>query len=534
MGRMTLRMKSPLLGITLAALWPLLFSTAQVSAATSENVAASVSAEGTVLMEKDTMREELFQEDDVEDDDVVTAKKLSALIEWVKAQDGFINADLEIGPRGMVAKEDFEAGDLLFEIPPSAILQGDPNDHFEASMYCGTIRTLWEEWQHAEGNATHFTPYVDYLKTVPPGVLPSMWSEEGQELLEKLVGIPKGGGPQTLPPEDLTGWIRYEYLYGCQGNPDSFWEQHVALLTVQRGWNHRMIPLLDIIPHYPAYANIQTNAAQQSASESVTVVASRDIAAGEAIFTAFGPMDSADLFRDYGIVEPYPQRWNVPGPAGFLAFWLTENGYDGELKLEWISRPRELANTMEYVDAEWTRVYDFKDDAANLAALESLSEYERTMFNQYHSALNIALEYLYNTLDEEHECAEGDEECALRKLRYNPLNFPFDDSFSSTDTCDQMKELDMSHHETVEIVQSPYQKITFDMDPENKNTCFMLDKIYQICSSYRPHYHEMMVHYSARFLPEIKRVIFIGGGDSMLLHEVLKYPSLEMVIGLEL
>ena len=44
----------------------------------------------------------------------------------------------------------------------------------------------------------------------------------------------------------------------------------------------------------------------------------------------------------------------------------------------------------------------------------------------------------------------------------------------------------------------------------------------------------MAVHYPARFLENIKRVVFVGGGDSMLLHETLKYPSLELVVGLEL
>jgi spermidine synthase len=43
-----------------------------------------------------------------------------------------------------------------------------------------------------------------------------------------------------------------------------------------------------------------------------------------------------------------------------------------------------------------------------------------------------------------------------------------------------------------------------------------------------------MVHYPARFIDTIKRVLFVGGGDSMLLHEALKYPSLELVVGLEL
>lgn len=63
-----------------------------------------------------------------------------------------------------------------------------------------------------------------------------------------------------------------------------------------------------------------------------------------------------------------------------------------------------------------------------------------------------------------------------------------------------------------------------------------LDNVLQICDAYRPHYHEMVVHNTARFLPlkSIKRVLWVGGGDSMLLHEILKYPSLELVVGLEL
>lgn len=57
---------------------------------------------------------------------------------------------------------------------------------------------------------------------------------------------------------------------------------------------------------------------------------------------------------------------------------------------------------------------------------------------------------------------------------------------------------------------------------------------YAQCSSYRPHYHEFFAHFPARYLPSIERVIFLGSGDAMLLHEILKYPSLKKVVGLEL
>ena len=49
-----------------------------------------------------------------------------------------------------------------------------------------------------------------------------------------------------------------------------------------------------------------------------------------------------------------------------------------------------------------------------------------------------------------------------------------------------------------------------------------------------PHYHEMSVHYAVRYLKTIERVLFVGGGDSMLLHKILLYPTLKKVVGLEL
>ena len=87
--------------------------------------------------------------------------------------------------------------------------------------------------------------------------------------------------------------------------------------------------------------------------------------------------------------------------------------------------------------------------------------------------------------------------------------------------------------------------MTFKYNPyKNNDVCLYLGgigldrstDILQQCTKYRPHYHEMFVHYSARFITDssIKRVIWVGGGDSMLLHEILKYDTLELVIGLEI
>ena len=45
----------------------------------------------------------------------------------------------------------------------------------------------------------------------------------------------------------------------------------------------------------------------------------------------------------------------------------------------------------------------------------------------------------------------------------------------------------------------------------------------------------MQVHKPAKYIKEdIKRVLFVGAGDSGLLNEIVKYPNLELVVGLEL
>jgi len=87
--------------------------------------------------------------------------------------------------------------------------------------------------------------------------------------------------------------------------------------------------------------------------------------------------------------------------------------------------------------------------------------------------------------------------------------------------------------------RSLYQTVIFEENLKLDDKCLRLDSTLQQCSSYRPHYHEPFVHQSAAYLNKnmlsgVKRVVFVGGGDSMLLHEILKYDGLEMVLGLEL
>ena len=101
-------------------------------------------------------------------------------------------------------------------------------------------------------------------------------------------------------------------------------------------------------------------------------------------------------------------------------------------------------------------------------------------------------------------------------------------------TCEPSDIVDVNAYVEMDKTQSAYQEIGFFGTENRDDVCFELDGTTQICTNYRPHYHELMVHAPASYIKAVRRVAFVGGGDSMLLHEVLKYPTLELVIGLEL
>ncbi|KAL3826441.1 hypothetical protein ACHAXA_011250 [Cyclostephanos tholiformis] len=100
-------------------------------------------------------------------------------------------------------------------------------------------------------------------------------------------------------------------------------------------------------------------------------------------------------------------------------------------------------------------------------------------------------------------------------------------------TCDSYLKLVGFKDATYET-RSFYQEVAWSENANKPDVCMSLDDILQICHSYRPHYHEPYVHFPAAYLKDMKRIVFIGGGDAMLLHEALKYPNIEMVVGLEL
>jgi spermidine synthase len=85
--------------------------------------------------------------------------------------------------------------------------------------------------------------------------------------------------------------------------------------------------------------------------------------------------------------------------------------------------------------------------------------------------------------------------------------------------------------------KSKYQNIKvikFDKNKIGLDKCLMLGEEIQLCNASEHKYHETIVHVAASYIKSLKNVLIIGGGDCMTLREIMKYPSINKVVMLEL
>ena len=72
------------------------------------------------------------------------------------------------------------------------------------------------------------------------------------------------------------------------------------------------------------------------------------------------------------------------------------------------------------------------------------------------------------------------------------------------------------------------------IETEDYGLVLILDGAVQVCSADEFIYHEMMAHPALLSLADPKRVLIIGGGDGGLAEEVLKHPSIERLVQVEI
>jgi spermidine synthase len=271
----------------------------------------------------------------------------------------------------------------------------------------------------------------------------------------------------------------------------------------------------------------------------------------EGIFYTYG---TTEILTDYGFVEQFPQRWIWDDMAGLgeeedpLMYEIDQvekpDPYDPSVttkqyKVSWHTDVRPNLDTLNFMTSQVNRLDKLADKI--FEATEALdSRHERYTIRDYYRSLKLALKlamwsFYEGAVD---ELAGRDEDYSVANgRRYDTLVEraavgELDDGLFPR-TCDLSHEGAAHDYKTVFQVNSFYQHIEYRYGEKENDSCLWLSDWLQTCSSFRQ-YHEALVHYPASFLPEVKRVAYLGGGDNMILHEILKYPSIELVLGMEL
>jgi spermidine synthase len=371
--------------------------------------------------------------------------------------------------------------------------------------------------------------------------------DEEFNLTKAIAGLPRYktlGIQNSLPPVNPISWVYQDWHQYCNGGQNEL-EEHAAIVVLSHAFGGSMIPLVDMLNHREKqWLNIKI----KHKKETLSVYASRHIYSGEQIYQSYYTKNNDEemekygtptLFRDYGFVEEMPQTWMFPDMnLAFIIDEMDNEEEDGTPQydiIEWID---DIEPSLEDIEAFEEKLEYIQERIQILEDRDLWADvplYEWLQTKEYMNAMEFSVQTVLNWHNENEHYPNAciiSGECTVSIDRYRDLDEQY--------TTDQ----ESSYHQTafvekqnhLETFKSQYQKISFFKSKDNGNTCMDLEKTIQICGSYRPHYHEYMVHQIAKFLPlnSIKRVLFVGGGDSMLLHEALKYPSVELVVGLEL
>jgi spermidine synthase len=84
----------------------------------------------------------------------------------------------------------------------------------------------------------------------------------------------------------------------------------------------------------------------------------------------------------------------------------------------------------------------------------------------------------------------------------------------------------------IAAVSSPYQRLVLTRNQHD--TRLFLNGNLQFSSADEYRYHEALVHPGLASLKEARRILILGGGDGLALREVLRYPTVEQVVLVDL
>ncbi|CAJ1932661.1 unnamed protein product [Cylindrotheca closterium] len=477
------------------------------------------------------------------------------IVEWVSShKDGFVNQKAELRLLnlddddddnepllGIFAKAEIAKDEVITQIPWEMIVKGgarslllgdsSSSSSSSSSSFCNLVQTLANELKL--GKRSKYAPYVLHLRSLRNGQIPSAWSVEGKYLLTQILG----GDDQQLPPGSITQILEEEWYAACGGDRTDAVMTKAAELVIQREDQGFMVPLYDLVEHRNGHhTNTKTRVKEGIYHQTV---ASRTIKAGEQLYKSH---DLCEGCNEEAIEQGY-------GTAGEPS----QGQEEGVIQVTWHPSIKFDPIGKSYVQRrfrkELRRMFRVKNTLLK-SKRELIPKHEWDAIWQYYDTIKTALLLAMHSLidpksDIMNTCSRTDQSMnqgdvcnsdllELYEVHYHDLEWEVDDTDYIEPRCTKSQIIELEDYALIDESKTNYQPISFWERKSDGDICMNLETTLQICSTYRPHYHEFFVHFPARYIDKIKRVIFIGGGDAMLLHEVLKFPELEKVVGLEL
>jgi hypothetical protein len=483
----------------------------------------------------------------------------TAVVEQLRSlEGGFVNEKLQVrrldptdhsSPFGVFASAPIEADELLLKLPPESYFRVESTGNYEDDV-CQLKSMLLKEMHM--GESSKFANYINFVKALNMEHLPSLWSEEGKQLLEDMLYDEDIDEDVRLPPEGATDFYDLD-CFDATNDEDIL----AMAVIISRGLDTVLTPVYDFIRHHND--NINTENTSAESRDGFIVKASEPIAVGQELYVSFDRcLDCGDdpeyigtpeIFRDLGVLEEYPQRFHFGGDGitTLISFDIElvedENG-ETILAADWIFDHTPLSGSYyggtRFMIEHLERLKEYKT-AVLLPARGTVPDQELDAILQYHQALINALTLGVSLAEEDYWEPEVD----YSLYTYNATaEYVLPEETVVIDHLDGFRRVlyqaetlvyASDHYDEIQRFQSQYQLIEHYYDPKTRDTCFNLDTIFQMCGSYWPYYHEVQVHKAAKYIQQdIKRVLFVGAGDNGLLNEIVKYPSLELVVGLEL
>ncbi|XP_048372023.1 N-lysine methyltransferase SETD6 [Sphaerodactylus townsendi] len=260
---------------------------------------------------------------------------LAAFLEWcdrvglVRSPKVCVSREGTVADYGLIAKEDLQAGEVLFTIPRNALLSQHTSplssllEKEQASLksQSGWVPLLISLLHESTISDSYWGPYFSLWPGFSTLDHPMFWSEEERQRLLQGTEIPEA------VDKDLAN-IQTEYssviLPFLKAHPEVFnpkvhtLELYKKLVAFVMAYSFQepleenvedeeepnppvMVPMADLLNHVANH-----NANLEYSTECLKMVAVQPISKGQEIFNTYGQMASWQLLHMYGFTEPYP------------------------------------------------------------------------------------------------------------------------------------------------------------------------------------------------------------------------------------